>query len=277
MWGIEDNFFVITSENVCQINKSHLFGYFITKNKCYKNCDLGNDEVITEKEGYGQYVYLRKNESDIQVSWDDAGSVCLYVYEDYDYWAFSNSFWLLCDEVTREHQVTLDERFAMHFFNVTLASLSIKNTLAKEIKVVPLYSMLCIRGKRLIVTPTQKEIHGRSFDSKEGLSIIDGWIEDWAHMIHMVVDSGYPLSVDLTGGFDSRVSFSLAMASGIDFNAKNVRVSSAAPVTLAQRQKHGEDYDIADKICRYYGIELNRDVDGHDTKPLTGKQAFNLA
>lgn len=279
MWGKADNFFVITSENVCQIKKSHLFGFFIAKNKCYKNCDLDNtDETIIENGGHGLYIYLKKNGSDIQVFWDDTGSICLYVYEDCDYWAFSNSFWLLCDEVTREHQITLDERFAMHYINVTLASLSVRNTLAKEIKVVPLHSVISIKGIKLSIKskPVQKEFFCCPIDSEEALSIIDEWIEDWTQLIHTIAGSGYSIGVDLTGGFDSRVSFSLAMASRIDLNAKNVCVLSHEPVTPGEIYRHTEDYDIAGKICRYYGIELNKDVKGI-TKSLTGKQAFDLS
>ncbi|MCM1231285.1 MAG: hypothetical protein NC489_14285 [Ruminococcus flavefaciens] len=281
MEGKTNNFFVITSENVCQIEKSHLFGYFIAENTCYKNCDLDNvDETIIEnRKGYGLYIYLRKIGSDIQVTWDDTGSICMYIYENHDYWAFSNSFWLLCDEVTREHQITLDERFAMHYMDVALASLSVKNTLAKEIKVAPMYSSIWVKGAKLMIEPrpVQKEFFRWSIDSEEALSIIDEWTKDWTGMIHSVASSGQPIVFELSGGFDSRVTFSLAMASDIDFNAKNVRVSSLVPMTQGQIHNHSEDYEIANRISEYYGIKLNKNVESDKAKSLTGRQDFDLA
>ncbi|MBD5518941.1 MAG: hypothetical protein HDR07_10840 [Lachnospiraceae bacterium] len=270
------SFFVITSENVCRITKSHIYGYCIVEDRCYKNCDLENEELNIEK-GYGSYIYLHKTDTEIEVSGDENGSICIYLYKNDDYWAFSNSFWMLCDEVTKEHQITLDENYAKHYMNVQMASLSARNTLANEIKIVPLYSIISIKEGKLTIRKFSKEIFSHTIDSEESLSIIDKWIKDWMFLIDSLVQSGYPVTFDLTGGFDSRVVFALARAAKIDFERENVRVFSIVPTTLGQRKHNGEDYDIANKICSYYGIALNKKIEGFNLGKLTGKQSFNLA
>ena len=79
------------------------------------------------------------------------------------------------------------------------------------------------------------------------MHLIDRWISRWASTIRTIYDAGYQIKINLSGEFDSRISFALALAAGIDFSANNVHVYSKHLCKKDGSLK--DDYIIASSIA----------------------------
>lgn len=271
---LEDNFFLYTSENIPSI-QSHLFGFALIGNKFYKNCDL-NMESVDFSKASGAFIAIIKKGEEILIVQDAMGSYYIYFFRKDKYWAISNSFWMICDEVSKKYPLTLNEDIAVHFMNVTMSQLSIEHTLANEISTVPLHSILIISGKKLTVITEEKHFCRYAVDSAESIAIIDGWITKWAGMIKMLYEAGMPLQFDLSGGFDSRIVFALACAAGIDFSRKNVSVRSYVPKTAGEKEHYKDDFKIAENIAAKYSFKLNEHLNFAKTKKIPQEVQYQI-
>ena len=128
-----DNFFIIDSNNL-ELFKSKLYGFAIHDNKIIKNESYDGHTIFN---GNGTYIQIIKSRDDISIYQDFNGSFGIYIYENDDYFAISNSFIKLVDYIKHSHEITLNEDYAKYFISVSLCSLSYSETLINEIKVLP--------------------------------------------------------------------------------------------------------------------------------------------
>ena len=55
-------------------------------------------------------------------------------------------------------------------------------------------------------------------ESREGLELIDKWVDKWGYIIRSLKKKTKNISSDLSGGFDTRSMITILMNSGIDLN-----------------------------------------------------------
>ena len=73
-------------------------------------------------------------------------------------------------------------------------------------------------------------------DSQEAFDIIDNWFYRWTSLFRNLKKQTNNITADLTGGFDSRITFSLLLASNINLNEIHIRSIKDEVYT------HKEDY-----------------------------------
>lgn len=95
---IEDNFFCYSCDDLDKI-ETHLYGYVIKDGKSYKNCKV--DENMVFEDAIGAYIHVKRTQDSILFLADSLCSIPIYYFVQGEYWALSNSFWMLCDEVIR--------------------------------------------------------------------------------------------------------------------------------------------------------------------------------
>ena len=89
-------------------------------------------------------------------------------------------------------------------------------------------------------------------DSEKGIATLDGWVEFWSNVLRGISQHTKFIQADLSGGFDTRVSFAILLHSGIDLDKIRINSFKGTVHTLK------EDYEIASQIASYYGFKLNQ-------------------
>ena len=156
---IDEAFFVITSENIATIKSGRIYGYCIYNNKFIKDCNLTEDINITS-ESLGLFVAIKKVSGGFCIVQDCTSFIQLYFFQQDGYWAISNSFWCLIDEIKKNFHLTLNCTYVEQFFSSGVSPLTLSNTLSNEIKLVPAcsdiyideksYSLQIVQNKQLI-------------------------------------------------------------------------------------------------------------------------------
>ena len=247
----DKNFFIIDSENLASVS-SKFYGYYLNENGlfCENNFDL-NDSNLT---GRGCYVFVHREEDTITISQDFMGSYGLYLFHHDDYFALSNSFNFLLDHIKQKYPVSFSRDYANHFLLMDLVSLSFSDTIINEIKMLPKSAKvsISIAAKKLSIEYIDYKEDSISLDSREGLETLDRWYESWIKIIRNINNHTNQLTIDLSGGFDSRLSFLLVKCSGISLD--DIRVNSIND----NLHTHTEDYKIATEISKKFNFQLNK-------------------
>lgn len=251
--AIDYNFFVVSSDNCTEI-KPRLYGYVFFDNKIYINGNINRIPKCAE----GTYVNIYKQENSLFIQQDHSGSYGLYLYQDDEFFAISNSFYYLFNYLKNRVKLSLNEDYLKYFLVEPLSSLSVEETLINEIKIL---SQDCeifvdLQNRKLSVNNLFYQ-KSRKFspDSKEAIDILDNWYYKWQDVLVSLYKNNQNITVDLTGGMDSRAVFSIFNTSRIDLN--NIRVNSST----RKVHTHPEDYEIATIISKQMGFELNRSLD----------------
>ena len=106
--------------------ESGFYGYAISED------DIITSENFTdsvELSGVGAYLAIQDNGSFIRIIQDFNGSYGLYYYEDKDYFAVSNSFMMLVEHLSKNHELTLNQQYCQSFLFVELYSFIYEETL----------------------------------------------------------------------------------------------------------------------------------------------------
>ena len=251
---IDENFFVIDSNNLSKLN-SHLYGFIINKNgiltdNYYK--ELGKYE---EPSPQGIYIMIRKIGNEIILNQDFDGSYGIYIYEDKNanYFAISNSFLLLQEYLIGKKNFSLNKDFANHFIVAGLCSLSIDETLINEIKQIPSNAFIIIdtKKKSFKIDYINYKENTILLESKEGLGLIDSWVDKWGYIFRSLKKQTDNISADLSGGFDTRAMLTILLNSGVEMDELNIHS------ILDDRQDHESDFKIASNISSKFGFKLN--------------------
>lgn len=247
---LENEFFIIDSNNLDVETK--LYGYIITENSIITNKDVPFDEEYDEMGG--SYVYLLNDNDELIIKQDIWGSYGLYLFKKDNYFAISNSFLKLVEYIKELYPLTMNFIYANAFLSADLCSISYKETLINEIEVLP-------RHVEIVIDQFQKKLKFNyldfqektvDLDSKEGMDILDNWFYKWTSFIRFLKTNTNNISVDLSGGFDTRVILTLILNSNIDLNF--IRFNS---IHDSNAHGHAEDYKIASEISKFFNFKLN--------------------
>ena len=200
---VKSNFFVISKDDDLSKVQSNIYGFQIKHG--------------AEKVGY--FVKISCNIDWINISVDSYGMGIIFEYQNGDYWAISNSFYLLTDYVSKRNKtLTINEDYLQLFAKINaITTVSYTETLFNEISVVPSNRELRIfKETKGLVYKNFKENNHLVMGSSESLEYIDQWANKWIAIIQSLVISGSQINLQLSGGFDSRLILALVLASGID-------------------------------------------------------------
>lgn len=218
----ENNFFVIDSYNLDDI-EGKLYGYSIQNNNFITNDDLQKDLELSKN---GAYVYVEVGENKITISQDFNGSYGLYIYQNEEYFAISNSFLKLVEHV-KDNPISLNKDFADAYLFVDLCSFSYSETLINEISIIPRNCNVIVnkQTKKVEYEKIDYEEHSIYLNTEEGLDTLDKWYYKWVELIRSIRSKSNNLHFDLSGGIDSRIVAAIWLTAKINLN--NIKINSA--------------------------------------------------
>lgn len=232
---IRDSFFVISdSSDLSKVNNS-FFGFQLKR----------KEEVIT-----GHWVEVKHKLKYIEISVDPFGMGRVFVYRNGNRWAISNSFYGLYEYINENRlNRTLNQDYINLFIKSNpITTVAYKDTIFNEIELIP--SNIEIRidkiNKEINYLET-KEPDFIDIDTPEFYNFIDVWTEKWINIIQFLDEKKYFVNAQLSGGFDSRLTFSLLLRSSLNFDNINIESST--------RMK--EDLSIASQIAKDLKFSLN--------------------
>ena len=134
----------------------------------------------------------------------------------------------------------------------TLTSHAYSETAVNEIELIERHMIIHIdiAKKNLQFEPIDYKEESIPLDSPDGIATLDSWVELWGKVFRGITKHSNFFETDLSGGFDSRISFLLLLNSGIDCSKVSFRSMEDA--------SHEEDYAIASEIAEHYGFKLNK-------------------
>lgn len=241
-------FFVIDPKNMDAV-KDRFYGYAIVDEGIVTDC--ADSRKLT---GEGTYVAVFVSSDRIEIRQDYLGSFGLYLYREHDFWAVSNSFWLLAEHLCNEgHPLTKNDAFVDHMLVPYMNCAAYSET--------PYHEITCMARNAVVTVDKQAGTVGLQFidygensiwpDTKEGLEILDRWFLKWTHIIKDLSDKTSNIFADLSGGFDSRMAFVPVLKAGV--NNDRITIRSIVSDTYC----FAEDYKIASKMATYFGFALN--------------------
>ncbi len=133
--------------------------------------------------------------------------------------------------------MTLNKDFADNLIISSLCSPSTYETLIKEIIKIPpnSYVIINIEQRKYEINYIDQRQNTIPFESEEGLKIIDKWVDKWGYILRSLKKQTDNVSMDLSGGFDTRMVLSLLLNSGVNLN----------DILIKSMESMKEDFKIA--------------------------------
>lgn len=215
----------------------------------------------------GKYVSIRNDGDAVRFDTDYSGYNALYYFHDGTVWVVSNSFAQVVDFLranglaVRPNYPHLSHLGAIGLGAGQLFSLE---TAVHGVKLLPRDHALLMAPHRPILERVSLPL---AMDYGEALS---RHLHTWVSRVetYMTSDSS-DLSIDLSGGLDSRTNFGLAVAA-----RRRLSGSSTQPIISSGRSAaHQADYAVAETLTDHYGFELNGQPSQRSYR-LSGEEAF---
>lgn len=242
---INDNFFYICSDNLENV-KPRLYGFVVNNNVLHINSTAN---IYCSQFSIGTYVNIYVTPETITVQQDYNGAYGVFIYKDRDFFAISNSFSFLAHNLSKK--LTLNRKYAKYLVAENLATALFDATPIEEISILPRDNSIVIykKDRRFIIR--RHEILSRTIDinTYEGISLLDDWRDSYAQLAEGLIDAQQHVSIDLSGGFDSRASFAIF--------SSNVKVLNACRINSGPMAI--DDYAIAQQISKIYNFSLNKE------------------
>ncbi len=258
-FDIEKEFFVIDSDNLDKIS-TRFYGFSVQETGIYEEESITED-ALAQLDGCGCYISITRNGNlnsmgggKITIQQDFNGCYGIYLYQNDDYFALSNSFFRLLDHLKHRVSLTLNRDYANYFLSRDLCSESYSETMVNEINVVD-------KDVIIVINPETADLYFKHIyygektvyvNSPEGIRILDNWYQKWIAIFRNIKERTKQISADLSGGFDSRMTLLLMLKSGINLN--EIWVNSAND----KLHVHEEDFKIASEIANHFGFALNQ-------------------
>lgn len=247
----QQRFFCLTSES-CTDATSRLYGWRLANGEIQADCALAPGEGrLASGDAQGAHVRLLRTGDTLTVETDRAGNALLWLFRKEDFWAVSNSFYLLVRTLRQNTGMglSLDEEYAAHLLLLYNSPFMEARSLCREIALLPATATLHIDlAGRTLQTVERAPTEKVSLLSEDGVALVDRWIDTWSGLLRGVCQARIPLHVDVTGGFDSRVALALLLASG-------VRLDDIGFIASGHAQS--QDMKIAEKLAKTAGFPLN--------------------
>ena len=251
---LKSNLFIIDSKHLEDI-ESNIYGYIVTPNGIVTDQNINSKFNFNKDEmTCGAFIYIEKTLDKINIYQDFNGSFGLYLYKNaLGNFCISNSFIHLVNYVKKKYPITFNYFYAYTFYASDLCSQMYSDTMVNEISMLPKdgYISIDIPNVSYFFNKIDYKFNSVDIDSQKGIDILDKWQKKWVSIIRNIKVISNNLSIDLSGGFDSRMMLSLFLNSKIDLNS--IRIYSIED----NLHVHSEDYEIASMIANYYGFKLN--------------------
>lgn len=259
--SLDDYYFVLDSENL-DVN-SNLYGFTIINDKIITNNNLNSTVIRENEDSDGCYVFLnRKNENELIISQDFIGSYGLYLYQNEDYFAISNSFLKLVEHIKDKYPISINDDYVKSFTVTDLVSFASVETMVNEIKEIPRNAKINIniKNKTFEIIKIDYGENSIPLSSPEGVKELDKWFFKYTRLLRTLKKENYKLKCDLSGGFDTRLTILLVLCSNI--NLDNIRIHSIDDQNIC----HPEDFEIATQISNRFNFKLNQPLPIKRTK-----------
>lgn len=233
------------------------------KSACYGYAWVGSDLYFCDGEGGttprldlgedGAYVAVLSDSEKVSIGTDFFGFGKVYLYRAGEDWAVGRSLMGLAEYVAScGWRLTKDFTQLQSWFlrgNAMIGGqLTSFRTVFNEISLVPAQQVVEIDRKK------QLKVMSRAL-ATPNLSYSDGLqfaLEEMCSRLRTLLESEIPVSSDLTGGQDSRLIFgALLNAAGSDLSLHNA-------VRIKSQVSWKQDYAVASKIAKRYGVTLNK-------------------
>lgn len=120
-FNIQNEFFLIDSTNLDSV-KTRFYGYSIQDTGIYEEDNL-DEKAIAGLDGCGCYIYVKADNGKITIQQDFNGSYGIYLYQNGDYFALSNSFYMLTEHLKEKYTLTLNKDYCNHILSDALSSI----------------------------------------------------------------------------------------------------------------------------------------------------------
>ena len=246
---MQENFFVIDADNLELVHEK-MYGMAFDSKSFITDINAFDEKAYRDYSG--AFVAVKRKDRDVRLYQDTNGTHGIYVYEEDSYFALSNSFLLLFEYLyfTKHKTLELNYGYACHLLTMPMCSLAYASTLCSQIRILPRDTEVAIdvATKSLAVQYLEKppliDIY-----SEEALLLVDRWISKWVSLIQNLQAQERFTEVDVTGGFDSRLTLSLVLAADVDRAKFNFKSGETYHVR--------DDYPISQKLGKDFGFALN--------------------
>lgn len=264
-----EHFFIVDS-NELNATKTHLYGFAIEEDGIYENTSLNDNDK--KFEGSGIYTFVSVDNEQIIITQDFYGSYGLYLFKENERFVLSNSFYYLFEYLKNDHNLTINRDYVNHMFVSELCAMSPTETAINEISMLDKDIVVIINKDKKDLSFIKKDYNEQEFllDSFEGIKILDYWYQKWVSIIKNIYQKTRFFSVELSGGFDSRIVMSLFLNSGIKMSDVHVKSYQGNTHTFS------EDYEIASMIADRFNFTLNENVKSNDYLQYSLADTINI-
>lgn len=264
-------FFIIDS-NCLESVKDHLYGFKVTDDGIYSAENIPSTARNVPGE-VGCYVDVSVADDEIRITQDNIGCYSLYLFREGDYFALGNSFPRLVEHLQFHHKLTFNWEYSEILLSFAGSTHLMSATPIREISVIGRDTVITIdRARRKLDMKTVATGEDSvALDSREGMERLDRWFEKWTRVMRNISHQTENVSIDLSGGFDSRMTFVLMANAGVDWRRINVNSYTDG------LHVHSRDYEIASEIAKEFGFELNAHKLDHTGTQYSPEERFALS
>ena len=157
----------------------------------FVNTDVNDKEQLTSD---GAYVFIDASDERISIYQDFIGAYGLYLFQEGDYFAISNSFIKLVDHIKSNHEISLNLDYANDFLFSSLTTHSYGGTLVDEISFLPRNIIVNIdkTNNDLEFKEINYNEHSIGLNSKEGIETTDEEFSPKEGFLPKSLDSKFP-------------------------------------------------------------------------------------
>jgi hypothetical protein len=254
-----ENIFLYTKNDFIK-NKGFFVGY------AFDDCSIifgqdGLNEILDRKnlnpfELEGRFAGLFRGGLKSVIKTDKTGQELLFYYNQNDYWAVSNSFFLLLKHIAQKFKLFLHKpavqgfhiRNGTHIGEQTITH----KTMADGIELLPITAHISVDNNTADIEVYSDKFNAlfqNSLDDYEGDLI--SFLEKGSGLLLALLKMHRPINLTLSGGYDSRIVLGMLLIASqkSEFDLSNVHISS--------HEWKENDFNVAKKLSSLFNLPLN--------------------